>query len=110
MKRKARIASAIAIAVLVGLSLRVVLAFERFSRVEGSFASIRIGDSRQSVVATLGKPNYHAGGCGVIHVPLKNCALEYVYSHPFAPLLPDYYVVSFSTDDRVIEAERWTSP
>ena len=110
MKRKARIAGVIATAVLIALALRVVLAFERFSNVQRTFASIQVGDSRQSVIATLHNPNYHAGHCGVIHVPLKNCALEYVYSHPFAPLLPDYYIVSFSPDDRVIDAEHWTSP
>jgi hypothetical protein len=58
----------------------------------------------------MGKPNYYAGRCGVIHVPDKRCAVEYVYSHPFAPLVPEYYIVSFSSDDRVIEADQWDSP
>jgi len=58
----------------------------------------------------MGKPNYHAGECGVIHFPSKECAVEYVYSHPFAPLVPEYKIVSFSRDDRVIEADEWDSP
>jgi hypothetical protein len=58
----------------------------------------------------MGKPNYYAGKCGEIHVPDKSCAVEYVYSHPFAPLVPQYYIVSFSQDDRVIEADEWNSP
>ncbi len=58
----------------------------------------------------MGKPNYHEEKCGVIHFPDKNCAVEYVYSHPFAPLVPEYYIVSFSPKDRVIEADEWDSP
>src|SRR4029077_6787302 len=71
------------------------------------------GDSRASVIDRMGKPNYHEGKCGVIHFPDKNCAVEYVYSHPFAPFVPEYYVpayyvVSFSPEDRVIDAESGT--
>jgi hypothetical protein len=40
----------------------------------------------------------------------KNCALEYVYSHSFAPFIPIYYIVSLSSDDHVIEADLWGSP
>jgi hypothetical protein len=32
-----------------------------------------------------------------------------VYSHPFAPLVPEYYIVAFSPEDRVIEADEWDS-
>jgi len=110
MRRKARIVGVIAIGVLIAISVRVVFAFRRFSTVENSFASIHVGDSRHYVLSMLGKPNYHAGACGVIHLAQKNCALEYVYSHPFAPILPDYYVVAFSPDDRAIKVEHWQSP
>jgi len=55
-------------------------------------------------------PNYHAGACGEIGSAQKDCALEYVYSHPFAPYAPEYYVVSFSPDDRVIDSKHLISP
>jgi len=55
-------------------------------------------------------PNYHAGKCGVIHAATADCSLEYVYSHPFAPLIPEYDIVSFTADDRVKSAEVWSSP
>lgn len=42
--------------------------------------------------------------------PVGNCATEYVYSHPLAPFLPDYYVFSFSADGRVIQAIHLVSP
>ena len=110
MTRKGRVGISLAITVVALLGLKASIAFSRFSRVERSFASIHTGQSRQEVIGLLGKPNYHHGNCGVIHVPTKDCAVEYVYSHPFAPLIPEYYIVSFSADDRVIEAGPWMSP
>ena len=79
-------------------------------RVESRFSSIQTGDSRAAVMAKLGRPNYYEGRCGVIHVPNKNCSLEFVYSHPLAPIIPEYHIVAFSIDGRVIEADDWNSP
>jgi hypothetical protein len=110
MTRRARISLAFAAGILLVVALRTAVSFRRFSRVERRFASVQNGESRASIVAKMGTPNYYAGKCGVIHVPDKRCALEYVYSHPFAPLIPEYYIVSFSTDDRVVEADQWRSP
>jgi hypothetical protein len=98
------------VVVWAGAALRTYFAFVQFWRVERQFKNIQLGQSRSSVFATFGRPNYYAGSCGVIHNPSKTCASEYVYSHPFAPLIPDYYIVAFSSDGRVIEANRWTSP
>jgi hypothetical protein len=110
MSRKARVVIAILAVVVLAIGLRVGYQFVRFSRVERAFGSINQGQGRASVIEILGMPNYYSGKCGVIHNPRMDCALEYVYSHPFAPLLPDYYIISFSADDRVIEADRWVSP
>jgi hypothetical protein len=110
VSRRTRIVLVIGAAILLALALKTVYAFMRFSHVEQQFPSVQIGDSRSSVIAKMGKPNYHSGACGVIHVPDKSCATECVYSHPFAPLVPEYYIVSFSLDDRVIEADPWDSP
>ena len=90
--------------------LRIAISFVRFSKVEREFASVQIGQSRQEIVSRFGKPRYYSGRCGVIADPLKACSLEYVYGHPFAPLIPEYYIVSFSSDERVIHADRYSSP
>jgi hypothetical protein len=112
VSRKTWIRLIIGVPIVFVLTLRVVIAFERFSRVEQDFKSIQNGQSRASVTAKFGKPNYYSGKCGMmVEVPVgKNCAAEYVYSHPLAPLLPDYYVVSFSADGRVIQADHFVSP
>ena len=108
--RNVRIALTTVACLLLFVAVRTVVAFVRYSRIEREFPTIRVGQSRGAVVTSMGKPNYYAGKCGVIHVPDKNCATEYVYSYPFAPIIPEYYIVSFSSDDRVIEADEWDSP
>ena len=110
MARGTRITLLVFVAIVSALVAKATYGFVRFSNVERQFSTIQTGDSRASVITKLGKPNYHSGGCGVIHTPLKNCAIEYVYSHPFAPLIPEYYIVSFSSDEHVIEADKWDSP
>jgi len=110
VSRNIRIAFIFGAVVLVAVTARTTISFARFSNVERKFASVQDGESRGSVITRLGKPNYYAGRCGVIHFPEKGCATEYVYSHPFAPLIPEYYIVSFSSEDRVIGADQWDSP
>jgi hypothetical protein len=107
---KVRVSLILSVCLLLGLAAKIVIAFARYKKAERSFASVQIGDSRTSVIGRMGKPNYHEGKCGVIHFPDKNCAVEYVFSHPFAPLVPEYYIVSFSPEDRVIESDEWDSP
>ena len=108
--RKGRITLILSLCILLVLTTKVIIAFTRYVKVERLFGSVQVGDSRASVLRKIGKPNYHAGDCGVIHFPEKSCAVEYVYSHPFAPLIPRYYIVAFSQDDHVIEADVWDSP
>ena len=110
--RNARVALilSLSLCIILALAAKTAIAFQRYAKAERSFVSVQVGDSRSSVIGKMGKPNYHAGKCGVIHFPDKSCALEYVYSHPFAPLVPEYFIVSFSQDDRVIEADEWDSP
>ena len=93
------------------LASRTPLKFLQWAKVHRNFDSVQVGQSRLTVLSKLGKPNYYAGPCGRSFTnPLPTCAIEYVYGHPFSPLVPDYYVVSFSAGDRVIQADRLSSP
>ena len=109
MKRKKIIALIAAILLLVSV-VRLTFAFARYAIVERRFSSVRVGDNRDSVTTRLGRANYYHGKCGVIHIPDKNCAEEFVYSHPFAPIIPEYHIVAFASDGRVIESDDWDSP
>jgi hypothetical protein len=108
--RERTIVATVFVVIVFGLSSRLVLAFVRFARVEHNFAAIELGLSKPAVVARLGKPHYHSAPYEIDFSPPSACSSEYVYGHPLAPLLPDYYVISFSADGHVIEANRWTSP
>ncbi len=95
-------------AILVGSALftsaaRFSFAYLRFREVQRHFHHVAAGSSRAEVERLLGTPNNHAGQCGDIVPVRKGCVTEYVYSHPLAPLVPDYYIVTFSKEDIVIE-------
>ena len=89
---------------------RTVYSFIRYSKVENGISAIKQGQPRAFVISKIGMPNYHAGVCGEIEPALQTCALEYVYSHTFAPFVPEYHVVTFSAEDRVIDSEEYDSP
>ena len=110
-KNRKRLALMFGVAVVMVLTIRTtvstVVAFRRFKRVERECASIQRGESRDSVTAKLGKPSFARCGGG----PHRNdCNEEYGYSHPFAPVVARYFIVSFSEDDKVTEAKCFPSP
>ena len=103
-----------ALAILIGSALftsaaRLSYSYLRFHAVASRFHRIKIGETRPQVRNILGVPNDHDGPCeSEIRTPVKACAWEYVYAPPVSILLSDRYVVSFSKDDRVIEAQRYS--
>jgi hypothetical protein len=109
VSRNRRIVLAISVAIVFVLVGRTALAFVRFGKVERGFSLIQDGESRASVLARLGRPNYYEGKCGTLGAPYKGCSYEYIYSHPFAPWVPEYYIVAFA-DDSVIHTDFLSSP
>lgn len=91
------------------LTVRTLHSFSRFHAVAEHFDSVQEGQSWNDVITLLGKPNYHEGPC-LQDLSGSGCVRELVYSYPFAPLIPEYYVVDFSADSRVISADHLTSP
>ncbi len=108
--QKSRIAGLIFIAAASAAAFKVSYAFVRYCRVEREIVHVEPGQTRTSVVALLGMPNYHAGACGELTGSYKNCVLEYDYSHPLAPFVPEYYEVEFTADDRVLNVAKLDSP
>jgi hypothetical protein len=107
VRRGIRIAM-LGLLVLAGARLRY--AFYRFYVVESKFDSVHVGQTKQDVLQRLGRPTDHSGDCLVDLRIAKDCASELVYSYPFAPLVPEYYVVDFSGDGRVAGVEHLISP
>jgi hypothetical protein len=110
VSKKSRVALIICASIALIVAFKVFVSFRQFSRVQREFQLIMQGESRASVRARFGMPNYYAGECGRVGAADKACKTEFIYSHPFAPILPEYYVVSFSSDGRVIDTEHWVSP
>jgi hypothetical protein len=108
--RKLRILGIVSLGVILAISLRCAISFSRFHSVERKFEQLQKGQSGAFVIATLGRPNYHEGTCSLDLSPPPNCFKEYVYSHPFAPFVPEYYIVWFSSDNRVFSTEHEISP
>jgi len=96
----------VAAATWIGWSLmRAKILPERFER-------IAIGDPREQVVQLLGKPR-RVEKCGE---PFGNpggkpgCAEDYLYASPYAPVIPEYWSVSFDKNGRVIDKYHYVSP
>jgi hypothetical protein len=108
--RKGLIAALAVVGIVLILGARLAKAYYEFDIVERNFVWIRTGQSRPAVTAMLGKPNHHSGKCGRVLDSPSGCAVEYVYASPLAHWLPEYYVVWFSSEDRVIGASFTTLP
>jgi hypothetical protein len=83
--------------------------FLRNSRIGGQFERVNVGASKEEVVRLLGTPSW-IEPCGKsFGTPRPNCT-EYIYRNSFAPLMPEYYSISFDTSGHVIDTYVYSSP
>jgi hypothetical protein len=106
-----------ALAILIGSAMftsaaRFSYSYLRFNEIAGKISLVKEGDTRRQVIELLGKPGDQNHPCqNDIRTAPKGCAREFVYGLPLPTRwMPDHVVVSFSKDDRVIEAHRYVSP
>jgi len=101
----------IAIGILAGFFVaRYAYGTYRFDYVARHFDSVHAGDSAAAVIGKLGRPNYHSGACLQDLRLSQSCSSEFVYGHPLAPMMAEYYVIDFSPQGGVIALNRLTSP
>jgi hypothetical protein len=95
---------------VVGLAAAMLgWGFFRNSRITARYEGVRVGASKEQVVHLLGTPSW-AEPCGKsFGTPKPNCT-EYIYRNSFAPLVPEYYSVSFDTSGHVVEKYVYSSP
>jgi hypothetical protein len=82
-------------------------------QLEKGFDGIKAGTTEREVLQRLGHPK-RVEKCGEFFGPipkgeLDGCAREYLYASPFAPLLPQYFVVRFDERDRVKSTAAYSS-
>ena len=95
---------------LIVLLLLSALTFGTLIRsrsLDKSFAKIKPGDTRQQVAALRGSPRY-VRPCGPV-LDIPGCAEEMVYAHPFAPMVPEYWLVALGADGRVLQTAHTTT-
>lgn len=86
----------------------------RHRQLEKDFDVITAGATEREVVKSLGRPK-RVEKCGEFFGPLPkeeldNCSKEYFYASPFAPLVPEYFVLRFDVNNRVTSKSPYTSP
>ncbi len=111
VKRPASIVVGIICTIVLGLSIWLVLGIVRQNKLDKGFSIVKTGANQFEVIQLLGRPT-RIGRCGdFFHQKAPSgCVTEYVYSASFAPLVPQYYVVSFDGTGRVLETFNWSSP
>ena len=100
--------------IVLAWAVWIAWAILRDKQLRKSFDEIETGATEQEVLQKLGQPK-RVGKCGDFFGPLrkdalKGCDREYFYPSPFAPLLPQYYVVSFDAKNRVEDKMAYSSP
>lgn len=97
------------LAVLGAIAAMFGWGFYRNSRITAHYESVSVGASEEQVQRILGTPSW-VEPCGKsFGRPKPNCT-EYIYRNSFAPLIPEYYSVSFDTSGHVIDKDVYSSP
>src|ERR1700722_4757081 len=82
----------------------------RYRRIEKSFQQVADGTSRDNVLSLMGHP-WKDERCGeYLGGSAPNCVEEFVFANPLAPLVPEYWVLQFDSEHRVISHEHLQSP
>ena len=106
MRQKAALLS---VGVVGLIAVMLVWGFYRNYRLGAGYASVRTGASSEQVLRLLGAPSW-TEPCGKsFGTPKPNCT-EYIYRNSFAPLIPEYYSVSFDMSGHVVDKYVYSSP
>jgi hypothetical protein len=81
----------------------------RNSRITTRYEGVSLGQSDQQVLRLLGTPSW-IEPCGKSFGTQKPNCTEYIYRNSFAPLVPEYYSVSFDTSHHVVDKDVYSSP
>ena len=91
------------------VALSVGWGFYRNSTINRRFVGVTVGATDAQVRHLLGRPSW-IEPCGAsFGTPKPNCT-EYLYRNSFAPLVPEYYSVSFDATSHVIDKYVYESP
>lgn len=82
----------------------------RTRRIERAVAQVRAGDERRSVLEKAGAP-WRDEACGTLSAGKpEGCINELVYAHPYAPYVPEYWIVYLDSGQHVLSQSHLISP
>jgi putative hemolysin len=84
----------------------------RDGRLDANFKSVSLGMSPEQVVDTMGTPSWD-GKCGTRPLTGRlppDCVREFGYADTLAPLTPEYWLIWFGSNERVIHTAKLVSP
>jgi hypothetical protein len=77
---------------------------------EGSFDEVQENDTKDLVLKRMGHP-WKDEGCGkYLGGQAAGCAEEFIYAHPYAPYVPEYWVIDLNSSQRVMNHAHLISP
>jgi hypothetical protein len=88
----------------------IVWPIVRVHQLEKSFGEVKIGDTKSRVRKRMGAPwkdeecGKYLGGRPV------GCVTEFIYAHPYAPYAPEYWEISFDSNNQTISNIHLVSP
>jgi hypothetical protein len=105
---KPRAVIIISVALILILFLIIWPSF-RVHHLDSEFSKLSSGDTKAAVLKQMGSPWKNAE-CGYLVGSSPDCTEELIYAHPYAPYLPEYWIIDFNRDQRVIRLFYTTSP
>lgn len=82
----------------------------RTSRLSKAFTGIKRNDTKDMVLKQMGSP-WKNERCGAYLGGFPpGCAEEFIYAHPYAPYLPEYWIIYFDSNHQVISSAHLVSP
>ena len=84
-------------------------ALHRNFKLATNFARVHAGLTDNEVLAVLGRPSW-VEPCGKSFGTPRNECVDYIYRNSFAPLIPEYWSVSFNTRKQVVDTYVYESP
>jgi hypothetical protein len=99
------------ISVALVLSAIAVYCTYREHKLKTGFEATALGTTPNDLQARLGGP-WQSTLCGTTFggaVP-RDCAREFVYASPMAPVLPEYWAFRYDKNDKLIDKYRYVSP
>jgi len=86
-----------------------VWAYHHDQTLDRNAALINLGDPNETVRAQMGEPS-RQGDCGSVTLAPRACATEYVYRYYYSVFHPQYEVVWFDHEGKVIGEQHVQRP